>query len=51
MAENAESAGLRLHPSLLVTLIENGLRYKVEKLLEDGKIRAGRFLVHSPTEW
>ena len=51
MAESAENAGFCLHPSFLGTLIENGSRYKVEKLLEADSLSSGWLLVPTPAEW
>lgn len=51
VAQNAESAGLFLHPSFTSGLIEDTSWYEVEKLLENNNVGTGWGLVHTPTVW
>jgi hypothetical protein len=51
MAQNAESASLCIQPSFTGCSSEDASRHEVEKLIENDNIKAGWFLVHTPTDW
>ncbi len=51
VAQNAEGTSFCVYAGFPGCLIEQASGNEVEKLLENDHVKAGLFLVHTPTEW